>query len=333
MLVLNASSVAVLWFGASRVDAGQIQIGALTAFLSYLMQILMSVMMATFMLIMVPRAAVCAERIVEVLDTDSSVVPPGEPGHGGRDPRRAGVARRAVPVPGRGGAGAAGHLVPRPRRTDDRDHRQHRCRQDDAALADAPALRRHRRDGAGRRRRRPRTRPRTCCGSGSGWCRSGRTCSPARWPATCGTATRTRPTRSCGPAWRSRRRATSSRRCRRGWRRRSRRAARTSPAVSGSGWRSPARWSASRRSTCSTTRSPRSTSAPTPDCGPRCARSPPTPPWSSWPSGCPPSSTPTRSSCSRTARSSASGVTGELLDSCPTYAEIVESQLTAAAVA
>jgi ATP-binding cassette subfamily B protein len=79
MLVLNASSVAVLWFGASRVGAGQIQIGALTAFLSYLMQILMSVMMATFMLIMVPRAAVCAERIVEVLDTESSVTPAHRP--------------------------------------------------------------------------------------------------------------------------------------------------------------------------------------------------------------------------------------------------------------
>ncbi|MFC6015612.1 ABC transporter ATP-binding protein [Plantactinospora solaniradicis] len=79
MLVLNASSVAVLWFGASRIDSGQIQIGALTAFLSYLMFILMSVMMATFMLIMVPRAAVCAERIVEVLDTGSSVVPAPRP--------------------------------------------------------------------------------------------------------------------------------------------------------------------------------------------------------------------------------------------------------------
>ncbi|MGC5018550.1 ABC transporter ATP-binding protein [Micromonospora sp. DT47] len=79
MLVLNVSSVAVLWFGAQRVDADQIQIGALTAFLQYLMQILMAVMMATFMLMMVPRAAVCAERIVEVLDTESSVVPPAEP--------------------------------------------------------------------------------------------------------------------------------------------------------------------------------------------------------------------------------------------------------------
>jgi ATP-binding cassette subfamily B protein len=79
MLVLNVSSVAVLWFGAERVDAGQIQVGALTAFLQYLMQILMAVMMATFMLIMVPRAAVCAERVVEVLDTDSSVVPAAAP--------------------------------------------------------------------------------------------------------------------------------------------------------------------------------------------------------------------------------------------------------------
>ncbi|MDT4947713.1 MAG: ATP-binding cassette, subfamily multidrug efflux pump, partial [Pseudonocardiales bacterium] len=79
MLVLNVSSVAVLWFGASRVSSGQMQVGSLTAFLSYLMQILMSVMMATFMVMMVPRAAVCAERIAEVLDTRSSVVPPADP--------------------------------------------------------------------------------------------------------------------------------------------------------------------------------------------------------------------------------------------------------------
>jgi ATP-binding cassette subfamily B protein len=79
MLILNVSSVAVLWFGAHRVDSGAIQIGALTAFLNYLMQILMSVMMATFMLIMVPRAAVSAERIVEVLDTQTSVGPSATP--------------------------------------------------------------------------------------------------------------------------------------------------------------------------------------------------------------------------------------------------------------
>jgi ATP-binding cassette subfamily B protein len=79
MLVFNASSVAVLWFGAGRVDSGQIEIGALTAFLQYLVQILMSVMMATFMLMMVPRAAVSSERITEVLDTESSVAPPQRP--------------------------------------------------------------------------------------------------------------------------------------------------------------------------------------------------------------------------------------------------------------
>jgi ATP-binding cassette subfamily B protein len=79
MLVLNVSSVAVLWFGGHRVASGSMQIGELTAFLSYLMQILISVMMATFMFMMVPRAEVCAERIEEVLDTASSVVPPANP--------------------------------------------------------------------------------------------------------------------------------------------------------------------------------------------------------------------------------------------------------------
>ncbi|WP_311931427.1 ABC transporter ATP-binding protein [Microbispora sp. H11081] len=79
MLIMNASSVAVLWFGAARVDSGEMQVGALTAFLMYLVQILMSMMMATFISIMIPRAAVCAERVAEVLDTESSVRPPEHP--------------------------------------------------------------------------------------------------------------------------------------------------------------------------------------------------------------------------------------------------------------
>ncbi|MEV8361580.1 ABC transporter ATP-binding protein [Streptomyces niveus] len=79
MTVVNVSSVAVVWFGAHRIDSGGMQIGALTAFLAYLMQIVMAVMMATFMFMMVPRAEVCAERIEEVLDTRSSVVPPEMP--------------------------------------------------------------------------------------------------------------------------------------------------------------------------------------------------------------------------------------------------------------
>ncbi|TLQ46034.1 ABC transporter ATP-binding protein [Streptomyces marianii] len=79
MTVVNVSSVAVVWFGAHRIDSGGMQIGALTAFLAYLMQIVMAVMMATFMFMMVPRAEVCAERIEEVLATGSSVVPPLAP--------------------------------------------------------------------------------------------------------------------------------------------------------------------------------------------------------------------------------------------------------------
>ncbi|MEV8126394.1 ABC transporter ATP-binding protein [Streptomyces sp. NPDC085944] len=79
MTVVNLSSIAVVWFGAHRIDSGGMQIGDLTAFLAYLMQIVMSVMMATFMFMMVPRAEVCAERIQEVLGTESSVVPPVAP--------------------------------------------------------------------------------------------------------------------------------------------------------------------------------------------------------------------------------------------------------------
>ena len=86
--VMNTSSVAVMWFARTRIDTGALQIGQLTAFMVYLAQILMSVMMATMMVFMAPRAAVSANRIMEVLSTESSVVPPtngitdiGEPGH------------------------------------------------------------------------------------------------------------------------------------------------------------------------------------------------------------------------------------------------------------
>lgn len=78
MLVLNVSSVAVIWFGAFQVQNDGVEIGTLFAFLTYIMQILMGVMMATFMFVMIPRAAVCAKRIGEVLDTEPSVEPPAE---------------------------------------------------------------------------------------------------------------------------------------------------------------------------------------------------------------------------------------------------------------
>ncbi len=76
MLILNLSSVAVMWFGGNRVDQGHMEIGQLMAFLNYLIQILMSVMMATFMFMIAPRAIVCAGRIQEVLRTTPSIAPP-----------------------------------------------------------------------------------------------------------------------------------------------------------------------------------------------------------------------------------------------------------------
>ncbi|GAB2494996.1 ABC transporter ATP-binding protein [Luteococcus sediminum] len=77
-LIMNLGSIGVMWFGGHRISDGHIQVGQLTAFLTYLMQILMSVMMATMMVFFVPRAAVCARRIMEVLTTDSTVLPPAE---------------------------------------------------------------------------------------------------------------------------------------------------------------------------------------------------------------------------------------------------------------
>ncbi|HEY5664619.1 MAG TPA: ABC transporter ATP-binding protein [Ilumatobacter sp.] len=77
--IINVSSLAVLWLGADRIAAGQLQIGSMVAYLTYLIQILIAVVMATFMASMIPRAAVAADRIAEVLDTESSVVPPADP--------------------------------------------------------------------------------------------------------------------------------------------------------------------------------------------------------------------------------------------------------------
>ena len=73
-MILNLSSVAVIWFGGNLIQSGNLQIGNMTAFLSYIMLILSSVMMAIFMSLQIPRAAACAERIQEVLDTKSSVI-------------------------------------------------------------------------------------------------------------------------------------------------------------------------------------------------------------------------------------------------------------------
>lgn len=108
MTTVNLSSIAVVWFGAHRIDSGGMQIGDLTAFLAYLMQIVMSVMMATFMFMMVPRAEVCAERIQEVLDTSSSVVPPTAPVTQLQPARAPGDPGGGLPLSGCRGAGAQG---------------------------------------------------------------------------------------------------------------------------------------------------------------------------------------------------------------------------------
>jgi ATP-binding cassette subfamily B protein len=78
-MILHLSTAAVLWFGGQRVDSGEMQVGALTAFLQYLLQILIAVMMGTFMAMMIPRASVCADRIGEVLDVEPSIHNPATP--------------------------------------------------------------------------------------------------------------------------------------------------------------------------------------------------------------------------------------------------------------
>jgi ATP-binding cassette subfamily B protein len=79
MFIINVSSIAVLWLGADRIASGQMEVGSLVAYLTYLVQILMAVVMATFMVSMIPRASVSADRIVDVLDTPSSIGPPDDP--------------------------------------------------------------------------------------------------------------------------------------------------------------------------------------------------------------------------------------------------------------
>jgi ATP-binding cassette subfamily B protein len=79
MVIMNLTTVAVLWFGAFRVESGEMSIGNLTAFLQYIIQILFAIMMATFMFVIVPRAAVSSGRISEVLATAPSIHDPADP--------------------------------------------------------------------------------------------------------------------------------------------------------------------------------------------------------------------------------------------------------------
>jgi ATP-binding cassette subfamily B protein len=78
-LVINISSVALIWFGGQRIDAGEMQVGSLIAFLAYFMQILYAVLLATFLVVLLPRASACAERITEVLSTAPEITAPEDP--------------------------------------------------------------------------------------------------------------------------------------------------------------------------------------------------------------------------------------------------------------
>jgi ATP-binding cassette subfamily B protein len=78
-LVINISSVALIWFGGQRIDDGQMQVGSLIAFLAYFMQILYAVLLATFLVVLLPRASACAERITEVLSTAPEITAPDDP--------------------------------------------------------------------------------------------------------------------------------------------------------------------------------------------------------------------------------------------------------------
>ncbi len=101
LLVLNLSTTAVVWFGGHLVADGTLQIGSLTAFITYLAQILTAVMMATFMFMLVPRAEVSAERIMEVIDTEPGVAAPASPLAAGPGPvgSNCGTSSSAFPGP------------------------------------------------------------------------------------------------------------------------------------------------------------------------------------------------------------------------------------------
>ena len=310
-----------------RSDTGELQVGSLIAYLSYLVQILMSVVMATFTISMIPRASVSGGRIQEVLDTDSSVVPPADPvrdvpRHGTLEMRGVGfhypgaeaavlsditfstAAGHTTAIVGSTGAGKTTLVSLVPRLFD--------------ATAGTVLV-----DGVDVRELEPARlwdcigfvpqRPYLFSGTVASNLQFGKpdATEDEMWEALevaqAADFVRAMPGRPRRPH-------------RAGRHERVRRAAPAAVDRPGAG-------APSRRSTSSTTRSPPSTSPPTPSSAPRSSRTRRTPPSSSSPSACRPSPPPTTSSCWRTVASSGAAPTTTSSSTCPTYAEIVQSQI------
>ena len=331
MLVLNVTSVAVLWFGAQRSRCGR-HADRLADRLPHLPDPDPDVGDDGHLLAdaAAPRRSVCAERIER--GAGHRLV-----GGAGRRTRSSSCRTASVveladaefTYPGAESPVLRDITFTARAGPDDRDHRLDRCRQDHPGLADPAAVRRDRRSGPGRRGRRPRARSRAALEPD----RPGAAeAVPVLRHGGVSNLRYGNPDATDEELWQALRIAQAEdfvRAMPGSWTPRSPRAAPTSPAGSGNGCPSPGRWSSGRRSTCSTTRSPPWTWPPMPGCEPRCEPRPPAPRDHRRRSGWRPSPTPTRSWCWRTAQIVGSGTHDELLDTCPTYAEIVDSQLSA----
>jgi ATP-binding cassette subfamily B multidrug efflux pump len=307
-LIVNLASLGVLWVGADRIASGDTQIGSLIAYLTYVVQVLISVVMVTFMVSMIPRAGVAAERIVEVLQTEPTVRPAAKPvtdvaEHGTLEFRGVGfrypgaetsvlrnISFRIEPgqttaVIGSTGSGKTTLVNLVPRLFDATTG---------AVLVDGVDVRELEPDLLWDRIGYVPRRP---------------TSSRAPWRRTYASGGPTQARATSGRRSRSPRLPVSSRLCPTVSKARSTRAARTCRVGSASAWRSPVRWWSNPRSMSLTTRSQRWTSRPTPACEPRSLPTHAPPRCSSWLSAYRPSRTPTRSWCSTTAESSARGLT------------------------